>query len=201
MERPRVKPPRLVLASGSPHRRMLLERLGVPFTCRVPEVDEEALKRHLDAMGPRELARLLAVVKADAIVADEPDALVLAGDQIAVSRGRMLGKPGTVEAAIEQLEALSGETHELITAVALRRDQTTVSFLDVARLSMRRLSGAEIARYVEADRPIDCAGAYKLEARGIALFDRVECTDHTAIIGLPLIALTAKLRGFGFAIP
>lgn len=196
-----MSPPRLVLASASPYRRAQLERLGVPFTCHAPEIDEDLVKGRLGPMGPRELARLLAVVKADAIASREPDALVLAGDQVVAFEGRILGKPGTSEAAIEQLVAMSGASHELITAVALWHDEVTISFLEVARLTMRRLAREEVVRYVEADRPLDCAGSYKIEERGIALFERIECADHSAIVGLPLVELTTKLRAFGFAIP
>jgi septum formation protein len=120
---------------------------------------------------------------------------------VAAIDGEILGKPGTVEAAERQLARLAGRTHVLITAVAVIAGERVLRHTDVTRLSMRALPPAAIARYVAADDPVDCAGAYKLERRGIALFSRIESDDHTAIVGLPLIALTRMLVELGFAIP
>jgi septum formation protein len=189
----------LVLASTSPYRRQLLERLGVPFRCVSPGVDEPAFQ----ALGlePWALAGRLAEEKARAVARREPGSLVLGGDQVATIDGEVLGKPGSVEKAVEQLVRLSGREHRLITAIALVRDEEILSYTDMTRLTMRSLDRDEIRRYVEADRPIDCAGGYKLEARGITLFERIESEDHSAVTGLPLIALTGLLRLRGFAIP
>jgi septum formation protein len=189
----------LVLASTSPYRRALLERLGVPFRCVSPSVDERVFKER--GLAPRVLAEALAAAKAASLAATFPDAAILGGDQIATIDGQILGKPGTPEAACRQLAALAGRSHELITAVTVWRAGCSYSHTDVAALTMRRLTDAEIARYTAADRPFDCAGAYKIEALGIALFERIACEDHTAITGLPLIALAGILRGLGFAIP
>ena len=189
----------LILASTSPYRRALLERLGVPFRCVAPRVDEEALKD--DALAPGELARLLARAKAASMAGEVPDAVVIGSDQLVALDGRVHGKPGTVENAVEQLLAMAGRPHELVTAMAVWHRGKVVEHTDVTTLWMRPLTRAEAERYVAADRPLDCAGAYKLEARGIALFERIESGDHTAITGLPLIALTTILRDLGFAIP
>jgi septum formation protein len=191
----------LLLASTSPYRRALLERLGVPFRVQAPRVDEGAWKARLGPVGPRELAGLLADAKAADVAAESPSAVVVASDQLVAFEGRPLGKPGSVEAAIEQLARLSGATHELITALVVRHGEAVHRHMDVSRLTLRRLSRTEIARYVEAERPVDCAGSYKFEGRGIALFERVETDDPTAITGLPLIALTTILRGLGCPIP
>lgn len=189
----------LILASTSPYRRALLERLGVPFRCRAPGVDEDATK----ALGlpPRELAERLALAKAEAVARREPGAVVIGSDQLVSFDGLVLGKPGTAERAVEQLLSMSGRQHELVTALAVASDGRRDRHVEVAGLRLRPLTRAEVERYVEADRPLDCAGSYKLEARGIALFERIDCRDHSAITGLPLIALTTLLRERGYPIP
>lgn len=189
----------LVLASTSAYRRALLGRLGVAFRCVAPPVDEESLKRPEDE--PRALAGRLARAKATGVAAAEPGAVVVGSDQVVGIDGRVFGKPGDADSAVEQLAALAGRSHELITAVSVVHPWGAFDHTDVATLWMRPLTRAEIERYVAADRPFDCAGSYKLEERGIALFERIAAEDHTAITGLPLIALTTILRGLGFAIP
>lgn len=189
----------LVLVSTSPYRRALLERLGVPFRCRAPLVDEEALKT--GTFGPRELAERLALAKATSLADEEPRATLIGSDQLVAFEGRILGKPGSPERAVEQLAAMAGKAHELITALVVWHRGQVYAHTDITILRMRPLTRAEISRYVAADRPWDCAGSYKLEARGIALFERIDSADHSAITGLPLIALTTILRGLGYAIP
>lgn len=191
--------PDLVLASTSPYRRALLARLGVPFRCLAPLVDEEALKD--TGRTPRELAEMLARAKAESLAELEPDSVVIGSDQLVAFEGCVFGKPGDALRAIGQLSTLAGKTHDLITAVAIRHGGETFLHTDVTALHMRPLNRDEIERYVEADRPFDCAGSYKLEERGIALFERIDSADHTAVTGLPLIAVTTILRGLGFAVP
>jgi septum formation protein len=195
--------PPLVLASTSPYRQALLDRLGLSYRCRAPKCDEDALKaRGQNPPGdPRVLAERLAHAKAASVLADEPDAAIIGCDQLAAIDGRIFGKPMTAAAAIEQLAALSGRTHELITALAVLRGDRVLRHIDVTTLSMRPLSRPAIERYVEADHPWDCAGSYKVEACGIVLFDRIDTADHTAITGLPLIALCSILRELGYEIP
>ena len=189
----------LILASTSPYRRALLDRLGVTFRCVDPGVDEGEFKsRELD---PVALAEALASAKAQAVGLHDPDAVVIGSDQVATIDGLVLGKPGTIEAAESQLASMSGREHRLITSVAISWAGTVRMHTDVTTLRIRSLSAAEIRRYVEADRPIDCAGSYKIESRGIALFESIDCRDQTAIVGLPLMATTTILRGLGFAIP
>ena len=118
-----------------------------------------------------------------------------------MSDGRILGKPGSVDEAEAQLASLSGRTHELITAMAVAHGGGIIEHTDVTTLVMRGVSPEEIRRYVAADRPLDCAGSYKLESLGIALFESISSADQTAIVGLPLIALTTILRDLGFAVP
>jgi septum formation protein len=199
--------PELILASTSRYRAQLLERLGLPFRSRAPECDEEALKAKLSPRGaplaPRELAARLALAKAESLRALEPRAVILGGDQIATrSDGAILSKPGSAERACEQLEGLAGRTHLLITSVVIVTPEgRALTHTDISRLTMRPLTRAAIARYVAADSPLDCAGSYAIERRGIALFARLKCADQTAITGLPLMAVTKMLVSLGYAIP
>lgn len=191
----------LVLASTSASRRAQLERLGLPFRCVAPRVDEEALKD--PALSPRELARRLARAKAASVAAECPRAVVIGGDQVVALDGRTHGKPGTPERAAAQLLELQGRAHEIITAVAVVdvAAGTWRESVDVTVLWMRELDRAAAERYVAADDPTACAGSYKLESRGVTLFERIESADHSAVTGLPLIALTTILRAIGFTVP
>ncbi|HET8934139.1 MAG TPA: nucleoside triphosphate pyrophosphatase [Polyangiales bacterium] len=192
--------PKLVLASTSKYRRELLARLGVDFEVAAPSCDEEALK---DAsMAPAALASFLAREKARSVAGQFPHAHILGSDQLVEIEGEVLGKPGSAERALEQLLKLSGRAHQLITAyVLICRDGSVLEHVDTHVLHMRALTEAELTRYVSADQPLDCAGSYKIEARGITLVERIEGADFTAITGLPLVALTSTLRSQGFAVP
>jgi septum formation protein len=191
----------LILASTSPYRRALLERLGVPFRGVAPRVDEEALKAQGTDETPEALAARLALAKADSVRDAFPEATVVGSDQLVALDGDVLGKPGTADRAVDQLRRLSGRSHRLITAMAVLDRGRLVTHTDVTTLHMRPLTRAELARVVAADNPLDCAGGYKLEARGITLFERIDSADHTAIVGLPLIALTTILRDLGHEVP
>ena len=190
----------LVLGSTSPYRRDLLARLRVPFDVIAPDVDEEALQR--SGAEPSQIALRLAVAKAGSVGSKRTDAFVIGSDQVVDLDSEILGKPGDEARARDQLARLQGRTHRLVTAIALRApDGTLRTHVDVHRMTLRSLGGAEIERYVAAERPIDCCGAYKIESLGIALFDRIEGEDFTAISGLPLIALGRLLREAGFDVP
>jgi septum formation protein len=189
----------LVLGSTSIYRRALLERLGLPFRWRPPLCDEASLKGA--ALEPRSLAATLAHAKATSLAAAEPDATIIGCDQVVSFRGQIFGKPGSVGSAVAQLAAMAGQTHELITALVVVQRDRVLEHTDVTTLTMRRLSHAAIERYVAADQPLDCAGAYKLESRGIVLFERIESEDHTAVVGLPLMALVTILRELGYEVP
>jgi len=190
--------PRLILASTSPYRRVLLERLGLPFESRRPDVDEDAEKsRWTDTPA----GLVVHLSRAKALSVAERDATVIGSDQMVVLGDRILGKPGHLGGAASQLSALSGKSHELLTAVAVVHEGRVYQHLDTTRLTMRSLNLEEIERYVHADEPIDCAGSYKLESRGIGLFEKIESEDQSAIVGMPLIALTTILRNLGFPIP
>jgi len=191
--------PELVLASTSVYRRALLERLGVPFRACAPLCNEESFKRN--GQNPRSLAESLAQAKAESLVRPEPDATIIGSDQLVSFQGHVFGKPGSVARAVDQLTAMAGHTHELITALVVMHAGRIFRHTDVTSLRMRRLSRSAIERYVAADQPLDCAGSYKLEARGIVLFEEIETADHTAITGLPLIALVTILRELGYDVP
>jgi septum formation protein len=187
----------LVLASTSPWRRELLERLGLAFDAVDPELDEDPWKKR--GLEPDRLVVALAEAKAQAGAALRPDALVLGSDQVACIDGLILGKPGTTEAACAQLRLLSGRTHRLLTGLALldARSGSVRTALDVHEVTVRELSDAAIRSYVERDQPLSCAGSYKVESLGIALFERVRGDDYTAVIGLPLTAVVRLLLQAG----
>ena len=191
--------PEVVLASTSPYRRLLLERLRIAFSCVAPHIDESLAKATI--AEPMQLATELARQKALAVGKSHPHALVIGSDQVATIDGAVLDKPGTGPRAVQQLQHLAGREHRLVTAVAIAHGGELVEFVDVARLCMRPLSAAEIERYVAQDQPLDCAGSYRIEGLGIALFAGISCEDQTAIVGLPLLRLGAELRQLGLAIP
>jgi septum formation protein len=186
---------RLVLGSTSRYRRALLERLGLPFTVAAPDLDEAALAGE----SPAQTAMRLAQAKARAVAARYPDALVIGSDQVADCAGQPVGKPGGREQAVTQLRALSGKTVVFHTGVALvdaASGRCRAALVDVVS-TFRSLSAGEIDAYLDREEPYDCAGSVKSEGLGIALFDRIESDDPSALIGLPLIALTRLLREEG----
>ncbi len=191
--------PEVVLASTSPYRRALLERLGLPFRCLAPRFDEDAVKAQ--EPSPRALAEQLAFAKAASLLTDEPEAAIIGCDQLVAFQGRIFGKPGSADQAVEQLSAMAGQTHDLYTALVVVHRERVIRHTDVTTLRMRNLSRPAIKRYVSSDQPVDCAGSYKLESRGIVLFDRIQTDDHSAITGLPLVALVTILCELGFEIP
>lgn len=189
---------RLVLASTSRYRRELLERLGLAFDCIAPGVDETPR----DDESPEALVERLARAKAMAVARSVPDACVIGSDQLAAFDGGVLGKPGTPERAIAQLASMSGRDVAFLTALCVMRGEREVGlYVDRTIVRFRTLSTLEIERYVDAERPLDCAGSFKSEGRGITLFDAIETNDPTALIGLPLIATSRLLRDAGFALP
>ena len=187
----------LILASTSRYRRELLERLRLPFQVARPEADETAEAGE----SPVVLARRLARAKAEAIALQLPDAWIIGSDQVAALGPQPLGKPGTRDRAIAQLGAMSGGEIQFHTAIALVRGDTALEAMDTTRVVFRRLQTEEIERYVDAEQPLDCAGSFKSEGLGIALFETIESSDPTALVGLPLIALSRLLREAGFILP
>ena len=191
--------PRLILASTSRYRRELLARLRLPFEVAVPDTDETPLPGEL----PTALAQRLAVAKATAMAhVQVEDAWVLGSDQVAELDGVALGKPGGRAAALAQLAAMSGHGVCFRTAICLAHaDGRQFSAIDTTIVRFRTLDRDEIARYVDAEQPFDCAGSFKSEGLGIVLFESIESQDPTALVGLPLIATARLLREAGFALP
>jgi septum formation protein len=190
---------RLILASTSRYRRELLARLAVPFETCAPGVDEE--QRAAEAAAARALR--LARAKAHAVAEQFPDALVIGSDQVATSDGELLEKPGAAARCMAQLRALSGKSAHFHTGCALvnRARGQELTHLDTTCCEFRPLTETEIERYVARERPFDCAGGFKAEGLGIALFERIASDDPTALIGLPLIWLSGALRALGVHVP
>ncbi len=185
----------LVLGSTSRYRRELLERLRVPFTLAAPDVDETPLPGEL----PLQLAIRLALAKAHAVAAQHPQAVVIGSDQVADLHGQPLGKPGTHANAVAQLRRMRGHTVVFHTAVAVVCHETGFVQQDVAAVKVvfRDLSDAEIEAYLVAEEPYDCAGSAKSEGLGIAILERIDNDDPTALIGLPLIRTARMMRAAG----
>jgi septum formation protein len=193
-----ASPPRLVLASTSRYRRELLARLCLPFEVAAPGTDESPLPGET----PRALSQRLAASKAAAVAARMPDAWVIGSDQVAELDGQALGKPGSRDAALRQLESMSGREVVFRTALSLvHGDGRAFHDEDTTIVRFRTLDAAAIARYVDAEQPFDCAGSFKSEGLGIVLFDAIVSQDPTALVGLPLIATARLLRQAGYALP
>jgi septum formation protein len=187
--------PKLILASTSRYRRELLQRLRLPFDMVAPQVDETPRAGE----RPAELALRLALAKARAVGAVEPDAVVIGSDQVVDLDGAALGKPGTHEHAVAQLKAMRSRRVVFQTAVAVvhaRRGFEQTVLVAVA-VRFRDYSDAQIERYLRLEQPYDCAGSAKCETLGIALVDAIESDDPTALVGLPLIGTCALLRAAG----
>ncbi|MFG3447147.1 Maf family protein [Stenotrophomonas sp. NPDC047960] len=187
----------LLLASTSRYRRELLERLGLPLETARPDVDESPFPGE----APRALAVRLAQAKAADVAARHPGRWVIGSDQVADLNGNPLGKPGDVSGAHAQLAAMSGQTVAFHTAICLIRDDRVLEACDLTEVRFRALGADEIARYVAAEQPLDCAGSFKCEGLGITLFEAIDNRDPTALIGLPLITLSDLLRQAGYTLP
>lgn len=182
--------PALILASTSPYRRELLQRLQQPFGCIAPEVDE-----NLRAETAADRALRLAQAKALTVSQQQPHATVVGSDQVCSCRGDILRKPGTVKRQAAQLARLAGNTVQFDTAVCLAQDGAIVgSAIVPTQVRFRTLSATEISDYVRLEPAADCAGGFKVEGLGISLFEWVRSDDPTALVGLPLIATASLLR-------
>ncbi len=189
----------LILASTSPYRRELLDRLGLPFEVASPQTDESRILGE----GPQAMALRLAEAKARAVASAHPDALIIGSDQVATVDGLIYGKPGSHERAAEQLRTLSGKTVNFYTGLCLYNARTgVVEVCGVPTLvTFRDLTEEEIERYLRRESAYDCAGSARSEGLGIALLSRIAGDDPSALIGLPLIALCTLLRNHGVALP
>lgn len=190
---------RLVLGSTSRYRAELMSRLGLDFEQRAPGT----LEAELSGEAPAERAMRLAIAKAIDAGAELADALVIGSDQVAELNGLLLEKPGSAERAHAQLSASSGRAVSFHTALCVfdTRSGQRHTHLDLTRVHFRSLQPDEITRYIEREQPLDCAGSFKCEGLGISLFERIENSDPTALIGLPLIALAQLLREARLSVP
>jgi septum formation protein len=181
------------------YRRELLSRLRLPFECQPPDCDES----RAPGETAEALARRLAKAKAESVAARSAGSVVIGSDQVALRANEIVGKPGSARRCTEQLRASSGQEVVFLTAVHVvdARGGKFASHLDRTRVLFRQLSDEEISRYVAADTPLDCAGGFKAEGLGIALFERIESEDPTALTGLPLIWLSGALRRAGIQVP
>jgi septum formation protein len=186
---------KLVLASSSPFRRELLERLRIPFEVLAPELDETALPGET----PEALVRRLAIAKAQAVVPQRPDALIIGSDQVAVYNGSIVGKPHGHERAVQQLRSASGRKVVLYTGLALINAGTGRVQCEVIPFGVqfRELTDAQIESYLRKEQPYGCAGSVRSEGLGIALLERFEGDDPNTLIGLPLIRLVRMLENEG----
>ncbi len=185
----------IVLASTSPYRRQLLERLGMPFTVAEPLFQE----RIVQGMEPDDLVRSFALGKALSLADTFPDAVIIGSDQVFVAGGEIIGKPGTAERAFQQLKHMSGGSHTFFTGLSVvdtASGETRTSCVPFT-VTLRHLTDEEIRAYIRRENPLDCAGAFKIEGLGIALMERLEGADFTSLIGLPLLELVSMLRSFG----
>ena len=188
----RTTPLPLVLASTSPFRKEVLERLHLPFSTFAPNVDESPLDRET----PSELVQRLAEKKARVALDTHPKALIIGSDQMSVLKDRVIGKPGNHDNAVAQLKAASGQRVDFLTGLCLYNSATGAIQTDLVHFSVhfRQLSDEQIEGYLKQDQPYNCAGSFKSEGLGIALLDGMEGTDPTAVIGLPLIRLVQMLE-------
>lgn len=199
-ENTQTLPVKLVLASSSPYRKRLLSRLQLAFECRSPSINEAPITGE----EPPAMAMRLSSAKAKAVSLEgDGDALYIGSDQVAFCSGRLLGKPGSDHKAREQLAFCSGKPVTFITGLAIWRpskDELRQSAVTTT-VTLRPLSADAIARYIELDSPLDCAGSFKWESLGISLFESLVSEDPTALEGLPLLRLCQRLRAHGYALP
>lgn len=188
----------IILASGSRYRAALLARLQLDFSQHSPNVDETPL----NGESPANLAERLARDKARAVAEKHPGSLVIGSDQVASLDGELLGKPGSAERALRQLARCSGKTVQFHTGLCLVGPEDAVSSLvDTFTVVFRKLTDAQIKRYIEREQPLDCAGGFKAEGLGISLFEKFSGKDPNTLIGLPLMDLVTLLNQRGIAIP
>lgn len=189
----------LILASTSPYRRQLLERLKLPFDVASPKIDESPLPGET----PHELVLRLSELKARAVATNHDNALIIGSDQVAVLNGEILGKPGNRQNAITQLTKCSGNSVVFHTGLCLLDTGNGGAQLDdvLFEVRFRALTQKQIERYIDSEQPFGCAGSFKAESLGITLFERLRGDDPTALIGLPLIRLTSMLAATGISLP
>jgi septum formation protein len=190
---------RLILASSSPYRKELLERLHIEFECISPDIDESSLENE----QPGAYVQRLAIEKAAEIGKTRADTLIIGSDQCCVNSNIILGKPKDRDHAIEQLSAASGKSIEFLTGVSIQHPESGwhQKWVDTFTVEFRRLSLTEIERYLDTEQPFNCAGSFKSEKLGISLCQSMRGDDPTALIGLPLMKVAQCLREYGIQVP
>ncbi len=191
---------RLILASTSPYRANQLKRMGLAFKSVAPKVDEDALKIQEQHLSAKDLSKFLATAKAKSLRADFMNQVIVGADQIAEFNGAAVGKPGTEDLAVTQLMTLQGKWHTLVTSMTLFYAEQELSYTSTTKIKLHTLSESEARAYVRRDRPLDCAGSYKIECAGWSLISEIQSDDPSAIEGLGLIDLSKGLREFGFSL-
>ncbi len=189
---------KIVLASTSPFRKVILEKLGLPFETLNPETEETRFEDE----SPEQLVQRLAAAKARAVAGTCTDALIIGSDQVAVIDGEILGKPGSHEKAVKQLQQASGKTVRFFTGLCLLNAATGNHQLEVVPFDVvfRKLTEAQIENYLQKEKPYNCAGSFKSEALGICLFEKLQGDDPNTLMGLPLIRLVRMLEKEGVAV-
>ena len=190
---------KIVLASSSKYRKVLLHRILKEFETVSPDIDEKSF--HSLGLSPRELAERLALEKALAVQKKHSDQTIIASDQLVHFENQVFGKPETKEHAIGQFELFSGKSHELITSVCVLNHAECLLETNITQLTMKKLTHERIQKYIDEDLPLDCAGSYKIEKLGISLFENIQTNDPTAIEGLPLTIVVKLLEQLDFQIP
>ncbi|WP_372739563.1 nucleoside triphosphate pyrophosphatase [Neptunomonas sp.] len=187
----------LVLASGSPYRRALLDKLQLPYRCHSPNIDES----RLPGETPHHLVMRLAEEKARAVAIKHPGSIIIGSDQVAVLNEHVMGKPGSKEKAIQQLQQASGKRVTFLTGLSVIDTRNTTIQTEVIpyHVYFRLLNRKMIENYIDKESPLDCAGSFKSEGLGIALFEKLEGDDPNALVGLPLICLTSMLAKCGIS--
>ncbi len=191
----------LILGSSSPYRKMLLERLKMPFECHTPDINEERLNEE----SAEQLVKRLSINKALKIDQERREhgpqkkALIIGSDQVATLNGRVLGKPHSEKNAIKQLEAFSNQKVSFLTGLCVYNQQSQHYSYELSEYHVyfRKLTHKEIVNYIKIEQPLDCAGSFKCEGLGISLFEKMEGNDPNSLIGLPLISLCKLLREQG----
>lgn len=192
---------RIVLASSSLSRKSQLENLGLSFVTEKPPFDEELFKQQHPALAPADLVMRLALGKAQSVAKVHPADLIIGSDQMVVCDSEILGKGHTPEGTAKVLRKLSGKRHDLLTSIVVITPQQTLQHLETVQIGMHPLSDQQIQDYIRQDQPFECAGGYKFERAGVALMSSVTSQDPSAILGLPILALTRMLLDLGFGFP
>lgn len=187
---------RIILASSSPYRRQQLSQLGMSFECVSPDLDETPLPGE----PPQQLAARLAAAKAAKVLKTHPNAVVIGSDQVAELHGQILGKPLTVSKAIQQLSACSNNSVTFFTGACVANAKQSLNSMESTKVKFRPLSTAEIHNYINREPALDCAGSFKCEGLGIALFESIQSSDPSALIGLPLISVAQMLARLGLSV-